>query len=47
MQSLQSQGYWTPQNGYDLTIGQCGGWIVLYIIIARTIAYLGIRFVKW
>lgn len=40
-------GYWTKDGGFDLTLNQCAGWAIFYIIIARFIAYLGIRFVKW
>lgn len=40
-------GYWTPKGGFDLTIGQCAGWSILYIFVARFAAYLGVRYVKW
>ena len=30
-----------------LSMGACAGILVSYIIICRTIAYLGIRFIKW
>lgn len=41
------QGYWTKANGFDLTINQCAGFLILYIFIARFIAYGGIRFIKF
>lgn len=29
------------------TIGECAGLLVLYIVFCRTVAFLGIRYIKW
>lgn len=43
---LLQQGFWNAEEGYVLTIGDCVGCMIAYIVIMRTIAYCGLRYIK-